>query len=67
MISLALGLKTVKITRNTTKVGVHACLLNGHPNLRSNFNFEKLFKRETLSCGFAMVWIKVGINTYEKW
>ena len=67
VISLGLGLKRVKITRNVAKVGVHACLSNGHPNLRSNFNFEKLVKRETLSCDFAMVWLKGGINTSEKW
>ena len=30
---LQLGLKVVKIAWNTAKVGVHACLSNGHPNL----------------------------------
>ena len=31
--SLGLGLKVVKIAWNVAKVGVHACLSNGHPNL----------------------------------
>ena len=65
VISLGLGLKRVKITRKVTKVGMHACLSNRHPNLQLNFNFEKLVKRETLSCSFTMVWLKGGINTSE--
>ena len=43
------------------------CMLVYQTGLRSKFNFEKLVKRETLSCGFAMVWLKGGINTSEKW
>ena len=31
--SVGLGLKVVKIAWNTAKVGVHACLSNGHPNI----------------------------------
>ena len=31
--SLGLGLKVVKIAWKVAKVGVHACLSNGHPNL----------------------------------
>ena len=31
--SLGLGLKVVKIDWNVAKLGVHACLSNGHPNL----------------------------------
>ena len=31
--SLELGIKVVKIAWNVAKVGVHACLSNGHPNL----------------------------------
>ena len=31
--SLGLGLKVVKIAWNVAKVGVHAFLSNGHPNL----------------------------------
>ena len=31
--SLGLGLKVVKIAWNVVKVGVHACLSNGNPNL----------------------------------
>ena len=30
---LGLGLKVVKIAWNIAKVGMHACLSNGHPNL----------------------------------
>ena len=31
--SLGLGLKVFKIAWNVVKIGVHACLSNGHPNL----------------------------------
>ena len=31
-LSLGLGLKVVKIAWDIVKVGVHACLSNGHPN-----------------------------------
>ena len=40
------------------KVGVHCYLPNAKINLRSNFNFEKLVKSETLFYGFAEVGIK---------
>ena len=33
VVSQRLGLKGVKIAQNVMKVGVHACLSNGHPNL----------------------------------
>ena len=52
------GLKGVKIAQNIVKVGVHAYLSNGHPNLWSNFNFEKLIRSETPSCIFARVGLK---------
>ena len=42
-----------KITSNIVKVGVHCYLPNAKMNLRSNFNFEKLVKTETLLYGFA--------------
>ena len=32
-VSTGLGLKGVKIASNFTKVGVHACLSNMHPNI----------------------------------
>ena len=38
--SLGLGLKVVKITGNVAKVGVHACLSNGHPNILSTIKSE---------------------------
>ena len=44
------------------KVDVHSYLPNAHLNLWSNFNFNKFFKSETSSCGFA----KIGITCGEK-
>ena len=46
-IFLRLGLKGVKIFWNVAKFCMHACLSNGHPNLWSNFNSNKLRKSET--------------------
>ena len=43
-----------KITSNIVKIGVHCYLPNAKMNLRSNFNYEKLVKTETLLYGFAM-------------
>jgi len=57
-VSPRLGLKGPKIARSVTKVGVHASLSNGHPNLWSNFNSEKLVRSETPSCIFARVGLK---------
>ena len=54
-VSPMLGLKGVKIAQNITKFGVHACPSNGHPNLWSNFNSEKLVRSETPSCIFTRV------------
>ena len=45
------------------KVSVHACLPNGHLNLWSNFDSDKLVKSETSSCGFVMVGLKCGENS----
>ena len=56
-VSLGLGIKGVKITRNVVKVGMHTRLSNGHPNLWSNLNFNKLVKSETghlVSLGFGL-------------
>ena len=55
VVLLRLGLKGVKIAQNIAKDGVHSYLSNGHPNLRSNFNYKKLVRRETLLCIFARV------------
>ena len=52
---LALTLNEVKIAWNIVKVGVHACLSNGHSNLSSSFLFEKLFKSESPPCDFPGV------------
>ena len=62
-VSLGLGLKEVKIAWNIVKVGVHACVSNGKPNLSSSFSFEKLFKSESPPCGFARFWLKWGENS----
>ena len=57
-VSLALTLNEVKIAWNVAKVGVHACLSNGQPNLSSSFSFEILFKSESMPCDFPRVWLK---------
>ena len=62
-VSIGLGLKGVKIARNVTKVGVHACLSNMHPNVWSGLNSKNLVKDETASCSFVMVWLKDGENS----
>ena len=43
-------------------VSMHSFLLDALINLRLNFNFEKLVKRETLLCIFAKVGLKAGEN-----
>ena len=58
---LGLGLQGVKIAQNVAKVGVHGYLSNGHPNLRSNFNSEKLVRSETPSFIFA----RVGLEGFQ--
>ena len=65
-----LVLKGVKIARNVAKVGVNACLSNGHPKLWSNFNSEKIVKSETSSCIFAIIRLTSGPNSskdYKIW
>ena len=47
------------------KVSMHSYLPNVSINLRLNFNFEKLVKRETLLCGLAKVGLKGGENILE--
>ena len=44
---------------------MHSYFPNAELNLRLNFNFEKLVKRETPLCGFAKVGLKGGENTLE--
>ena len=48
------------------KVSMHSYLPNTPINLRLNFCFEKLLKRETTLRGFAKVWLKGGENGFEK-
>ena len=47
------------------KVSMQSYLPNAPINLRLNFNFEKLVKRETPLCVFAKVGIKGGENILE--
>ena len=54
-----------KIAPNTMKVSMHSYLQNAPINLRLNFSFEKLLKREILLRGFAKVWLKGGENILE--
>ena len=46
-------------------VSMHSYLPNAPINLRLNFSFEKLIKRETPLRGFAKVWLKGGENILE--
>ena len=64
-VSLGLGIKGVKIARNAVKVGVHTRLSNGHPNLWSNLNFNKLVKSETrclVLLGFGLKEVEITPN-----
>ena len=54
-----------KIALNIVKVGMHSYFPNADLNIRLNFNFEKLVKRETTLCGFAKVGLKGGENVLE--
>ena len=54
-----------KIAPNIMKVSMHSHVPNALINLRLNFNFEKLVKRETSLCGFAKVGLKGGDNILE--
>ena len=54
-----------KIALNIVKAGMHCYFPNADLNLRLNFNFEKLVKRETSLCGFAKVGLKGGENILE--
>ena len=62
---LSFGLKGVKIFWNVSKVCMHACSSNGHPNLWSNLNSKKLFEKETPSFGFDRVGLK-GVQNSSK-
>ena len=52
---LEFALKQVQIAQNIAKFGVHTCISNEHPNLWSNFNYEKLVRSETPLFIFARV------------
>ena len=54
-----------KIALNIVKGGMHSYFPNADLNLRLNFNFEKLVKRETSLYGFAKVGLKGGENILE--
>ena len=44
---------------------MHSYLQNGHLNLQSNFNSEKLVKSETSSCAVTKVAFKGSENSSE--
>ena len=60
---LRLGLKGVKIFWNVSKVCMHTCSSNGHPDLWSNLNSKKLLESETPSCSFSRFGLKGGQNS----
>ena len=63
--SLGLGLKVVKIAWNIMKVGVHACLSNGHPNLWSSSilrSWSKVKLRRAVLLGFGLKESKITLN-----
>ena len=65
VVLLRFGLKMPNIALNIMKVSMHSYLPNVPINLRLNFNFEKLVKRENPLCGFAKVGLKGGDNILE--
>ena len=62
---LGFGLKMEKIALNIVKFGMHSYFPNADLNLRLNFNFEKLVKRETSLCNFSKVGLIGGENILE--
>ena len=66
VVSLRLRLKEGKIAPNITKFGMHSYIPNGHLNLQSYFNSEKLVKSETSSCSFAKVALKGSEKSSER-
>ena len=54
-----------KIALNIVKAGMHSYFPNADLNLRLNFNFGKIVKRETSLCGYAKVGLKGGENILE--
>ena len=55
-----------KTTLNIMKVGMHSYLPNVQVNLQSNFNLEKLVKRETSLGSFSKVVLRGGENISER-
>ena len=67
--SLGLGLKVVKIAWNVVKVGVHACLSNGHPSILRSWSKVKLHHAVLVGFGLkelkiALSIVKVGMHSY---
>ena len=58
-------LKEEKIALNITIFGMHSYLPNGHLNLQSNFNSEKMVKSETSSSILTKVALKGSENSSE--
>ena len=50
-----------KRTLNIMEVGVHCSLPNAKINLRSNFNYDKFVKSETLLLGFGLKESKITL------
>ena len=48
------------------KFSMHSYLPNVLINIRLNFNFEKLVKRETKLCGFAKIGVTSGENSSKR-
>ena len=47
------------------KVGVHVCLSNMHPNIRSGLNYKNLFKlilHHAVLLGFGLKMEKIALN-----
>ena len=63
---LRLGLKGLKIFCNVSKVCMHTCWSNWHPNLLSNLNSKKLLENETPLYGFNRVGLKEGQNSSKR-
>ena len=58
-------LKEGKIALNIMIFCMYSYLQNGHLNLQSNFNSEKLVKSETSSCTLTKVALKGSENSSE--
>ena len=65
VVLLRFVLKEEKIALNITIFGMHSYLPNGHLNIQSNFNSDKMVKSETSSCVLTKVALKGSENSSE--